>query len=139
MDIIPSGSIPPNPSEMLGSQKMKELIKRLKERYDILMFDSPPVLAVTDPVVLSTLVDGVIVVVSSGHTRMDAVDRTVELIQNVGAKSLGLVLNNFDLRLAYGGYYGYYRYKYYSYGYGYSYGQGPNGEEKKRKKAKPVV
>ena len=139
LDIIPSGSIPPNPSEMLGSQKMKELIKRLKERYDILMFDSPPVLAVTDPVVLSTLVDGVIVVVSSGHTRMDAVDRTVELIQNVGAKSLGLVLNNFDLRLAYGGYYGYYRYKYYSYGYGYSYGQGPNGEEKKRKKAKPVV
>lgn len=135
LDLLTSGTIPPNPSETLGSQKMKELMHELQKNYDLILCDSPPVLAVTDPVVLATIVDGVLVVVSSGHTRMDALERSVELIENVSTKILGFVLNNFDLRMAYGGYYGYYRYKYYTYGYG-GYGSevygSDNGEKRKK-------
>jgi len=115
-------------------------MRELQDRYDIILCDSPPVLAVTDPVVLATIVDGVLIVVSSGHTRMDALERTVELVENVGSKILGFVLNNFDFRMAYGGYYGYYRYKYYTYGYGgyssdvYGSDNGEKGKNVKREK-----
>jgi tyrosine-protein kinase Etk/Wzc len=131
LDLICCGTIPPNPSETLGSQKMKEFLQDLRKDYDILLFDSPPVLAVTDPAILATLVDAVIVVVSSGQTRLDSLERSIDIIQDVRAKALGLVLNNFDLRLAYGGYYKYYRNKYYSYGYGSDYGS-DDGEGKKK-------
>lgn len=124
LDLIVCGSIPPNPSETLGSPRMRQLLADLKERYEIILFDSPPVLAVTDPVVLATLADGVVVVTSAGSTRVDALKRTVELLGNVGARLLGTVLNNFDLRKAYGGFS---KYKNYSYGYGYSYGSQGNG------------
>jgi tyrosine-protein kinase Etk/Wzc len=132
LDLICCGTIPPNPSETLGSQRMKEFLHDLKNQYDMILFDSPPVLAVTDPSILATIADAVIMVVSSGQTRMDALERSIEIIQEVGSKTLGLVLNNFDLRRAYGGYYAYYRNKYYTYGYGSTYGV-ENGEgEKKR-------
>jgi len=134
LDLICCGTTLPNPSEILGSLKMREFLQDLRKQYEVMLFDSPPVLAVTDPSVLATLVDAVIMVVSSGQTRMDSLERSVELIQGVGAKTLGLVLNNFDLRLAYGGYYKYYRNKYYSYGYGSDYGLGDGeGREKKEK------
>jgi Mrp family chromosome partitioning ATPase len=110
---------------------MKELLQDLRKHYDVLLFDSPPVLAVTDPAILATLVDAVIVVVSSGQTRVDSLERSIDIIQDVRGKALGLVLNNFDLRLAYGGYYKYYRNKYYSYGYGSDYGSdGGQGRKK---------
>lgn len=135
LNLLTCGTIPPNPSETLGSQKMKDLMRELQSSYDIVLCDSPPVLAVTDPVVLATIVDSVLVVVSSGHTRMDALERTVELIENVSSRILGFVLNNFDFRMAYGGYYGYYRYRYYTYGYG-AYGSdvygSDNGEKRKK-------
>jgi capsular exopolysaccharide synthesis family protein len=131
LDLICCGAIPPNPSETLGSQKMKDFLHDLKRQYDIVLFDSPPVLAVTDPAILATLADAVVMVVSSGQTRVDALERSDEIIREVGSKTLGLVLNNFDLRRAYGGYYGYYRNKYYTYGYGATYGAG-NGEEGKK-------
>lgn len=133
LDLICCGSIPPNPSEILGSQKMKEFVLKLRTQYDMVLFDSPPVLAVTDPAILATLADSVIVVVSSGHTRADSLEHSMTIMDNVHAKTLGLVLNNFDLRIAYGGYYKYYRNKYYSYGYGWQYGGG-NGEGRKRVK-----
>jgi len=135
LDLICCGTIPPNPSETLGSQKMKEFLQDLRKHYDVLLFDSPPVLAVTDPAILATLVDAVIVVVSSGQTRLDSLERSIDIIQDVRAKPLGLVLNNFDLRLAYGGYYKYYRNKYYSYGYGSDYGS-DGGEGKVKSKMK---
>jgi tyrosine-protein kinase Etk/Wzc len=134
LDLICCGTIPPNPSETLGSQKMKEFLQDLRKHYDVVLFDSPPVLAVTDPAILATLVDAVIVVVSSGQTRVDSLERSIDIIQDVRAKALGLVLNNFDLRLAYGGYYKYYRNKYYSYGYGSDYGL-DDGEGKKKVKS----
>ncbi|MBI4548197.1 MAG: polysaccharide biosynthesis tyrosine autokinase [Ignavibacteriae bacterium] len=133
LDIVCCGTIPPNPAETLGSQRMKHLIEELKGTYDVLLLDSPPVLAVTDPTILSTIVDGVIIVVSSNRTRIDTLDRSVELIQSVGGKCLGLVLNNFDLRMVYGGYYRYYKYKYYNYGYGYQYGTYGSGNGKEEK------
>ncbi|MFH0992192.1 MAG: polysaccharide biosynthesis tyrosine autokinase [bacterium] len=132
LDLICCGSIPPNPAEVLGSQKFRDFIEQMKKKYDFIFFDSPPVLAVSDPSILATIADGVIPVVSAGITRMDAVDRMMELLLGVGGKVLGVVLNNFDLRTAYGGYYGYYRYRYYSYGYGSKYGvYGDNGEGEK--------
>ena len=134
LDLICCGTVPPNPSETLGSRKMKDFLIELKKQYDIVLMDSPPVLAVTDPAVLATLSDGVVLVVSSGTTRVVELEQSCEAIGAVRASVLGVVLNNFDLRMAYGGDYKYYRYKYYSYGYGYSYGDDGAGNERKRKK-----
>jgi tyrosine-protein kinase Etk/Wzc len=134
LDVVACGFVPPNPSEILGSGKMKEFINVVKGSYDVVLFDSPPVLAVTDPSVLSTLADGVIVVVSAADTRVDALERTRELLDGVGARIFGIVLNNFNLKKAYGGYSGYYRYSYHGYGYGY--GNGGNGGDGGKKKAK---
>jgi tyrosine-protein kinase Etk/Wzc len=139
LSVVCCGTIPPNPAEILGSQKMRDFLERMKKRYDFLLFDSPPSLAVTDPSILATVVDGVLVVVSSGNTRIDALNRTLEILEGVGGKVLGVVLNNFDLRQAYGGYYGYYRYRYYSYGYGSKYGvygDDGNGEAKEKRRTK---
>ena len=136
LDILCCGTIPQNPAEILGSQKMREFLEGMKKKYDFILLDSPPVLAVTDPSILATFVDGTLVVVSSGNTRLDALDRALELIHGVGGKILGVVLNNFDLSQAYGGYYGYYRYRYQSYGYGSKYGvYGENGNGDARKKS----
>jgi tyrosine-protein kinase Etk/Wzc len=115
LDLICCGTIPQNPSELLGSAVMKTLIDILKEKYDMMLFDSPPVLAVADSSVLSTLVDGVIVVASAGQTRTDSFLRAMESLEGVRAHVLGVVLNNFDIRSAYGSYYGY---RYYKYQYG---------------------
>jgi tyrosine-protein kinase Etk/Wzc len=112
LDLLCCGTIPPNPSELLGSASMKAFIDKLKEKYDMVLFDSPPVLAVTDSSILSTLVEGVIVVASAGQTRTDSFFRTMESLEGVRANVLGVVLNNFDLRSAYGSYYGYRHYRY---------------------------
>lgn len=136
--VLCCGAIPPNPTEILASQKMREFLDRTKKKYDFILFDSPPSLAVTDSSILATLADGVIVVVSAGNTRMDALGRTLEILQGVGGKILGMVLNNFDLRQAYG-YYGYYRSRYSLYGYGPKYGLYPskeNGDGKAKRKEK---
>jgi tyrosine-protein kinase Etk/Wzc len=117
LNVICCGTIPPNPSEILGSNKMYEFVEQIKQIYDIILFDSPPILAVTDSSVLSTLVDGVIIVISAGNARLDALQRSVELIEGVGGKVLGIVLNNFDLKSMYGKYSSYYRYGYYKYHY----------------------
>jgi tyrosine-protein kinase Etk/Wzc len=130
LGLICCGTIPPNPSEVLGSQKMKDTLRDLRNQYDVVLFDTPPVLAVTDPSVLATLVDAVVIVVSSGHTRMESLERALELMHNVHARTIGFVLNNFDPDIAYGGYYRYYQYKYYDYGYGYGSGYGQGKESK---------
>jgi len=134
LDILCCGTIPPNPVETLGSQRMKSLIEEFRKKYDIILLDSPPALSVTDSAVLSTLVDGVIIVVSSNHTRIESVDRTVELIQSVRGSCLGVVLNNFDLRKDHGGQYGYSGYKYD--GSYYQYSDGGNGSKNGGRKKK---
>ncbi len=112
--LMPSGTLPPNPSELLGSKVMNQCIKTLEENFDIILFDSPPVIAVTDAVVLGAKVDGVILVVKSGYTDKFAVERSYNILQNVcKEKILGALLNVVNIEGTYGSYYYYYYHYYY--------------------------
>ncbi|MBP1649178.1 MAG: capsular exopolysaccharide family [Bacteroidetes bacterium] len=102
LSVMVCGTIPPNPAEVLGSEKMRALVEQARSDYDVVLFDSSPVLAVTDPAVLATLSDGVILVVSAGKTTLEELQHGVELVEAVGGKILGVILNNLDLKRAYG-------------------------------------
>lgn len=106
--VLTSGPIPPNPSELLGSHRMKQVVDALGATADLVIFDSPPVLAVTDAVVLGRQVDGVLLVVDAGKTREQALTTAVGELHKVGANTLGVALNRLDTRR--GGYYYYYYY-----------------------------
>lgn len=92
--VLSSGPIPPNPSELLGSKNMEVLLEQAKEEYDVIVIDTPPVLAVTDAQILANLADGVVLVVSSGKTERDSAKKAKELLESAQAKILGVVLNN---------------------------------------------
>lgn len=92
LDIITSGVIPPNPSELLGSKKSQRLIEKLRDEYDVIIFDSPPLLAVTDAQVLSSISDGTILVTQYGVTRKDELIQAKELLEKVKGNILGVVL-----------------------------------------------
>jgi succinoglycan biosynthesis transport protein ExoP len=115
--LIPSGPLPPQPSELLGSALMQDLVEQWRKSYDHIIVDSPPILSVTDAVLLSILGDMVILVVRSGQTMTGAVRRARDLLLNVKARTLGIVLNAADLRSP--DYYYYYgsRYRYYDHYY----------------------
>ena len=108
--VMPSGPLPPNPSELLGSQRMKNLLQALKDRADVLLLDSPPTLAVTDAAVLANEVDGVVLVVDAGETRRGAGQRAVDQLAKVGANLLGVTLNKLSPRRGEDYYYYYYYY-----------------------------
>lgn len=110
--ILTAGTLPPNPVEMLSSKKMSDFIEKVKDEYDYIILDTPPVVSVTDAQILSTMADGVILVVSSGEANKEAAIRAKELLLNVNAKILGVVLNKLDI--ASKGGYGYRYYYYYS-------------------------
>jgi len=105
--VITSGSLPPNPSELLDSRQAAKVIEQLGQQTDILIFDSPPAGAVTDPIVLATRVDAVILVIGAVQTRRDAIARTLQSLQNVGVVALLPVLN----RVATKGMQGFYGYR----------------------------
>lgn len=130
LTFLPSGPLPPNPAEVLGSQKMEALISRLLEQADVVIFDCPPLLTVTDSTVLATKVDGVVLVTDYGHTRRDAVRKAVDTLRQVGAHLLGTVLNRVDTRAD--GYY--YYYYYYSHYYTDEEGRRKGRREKRRRK-----
>jgi tyrosine-protein kinase Etk/Wzc len=111
--IITCGLLPPNPSELLGSKKMEEFTTKLKKDFDIILFDSPPVIAVTDAAILSNKVDGTVLVVSANKTNRDAVTRAKTLLENVKARLVGVMLNNVDFESTYGSSYHYYYHYYY--------------------------
>jgi capsular exopolysaccharide synthesis family protein len=113
--LMPCGTLPPNPSELLGSKAMKECINELRNQFDIILFDSPPIMAVTDAAVLSSAVDGVILVVKAGQTDRNAVIRSYEILKNIPNRILGALLNVVNIEGVYGSYY-YYYYHYYYYG-----------------------
>ncbi|MDQ0232744.1 capsular exopolysaccharide synthesis family protein [Metabacillus malikii] len=92
--VLSSGPIPPNPSEVLGSKGMQALLEQAKEDYDLIILDTPPVLAVTDGQVLANQADGVVLVVSSGKTEIESAKKAKELLDSAKAKILGVVLNN---------------------------------------------
>lgn len=114
-DVLLAGEIPPNPSELLGSNRMQSLLNSLSAYYDYIIIDLPPVTAVTDALVASKLVDGLIVVVRSGYADRGSLDETLRQIQMVNGRVLGFVMTCAD---AGGGAYGkkyryHYRYRYY--------------------------
>lgn len=96
LDVITSGKLPPNPSEMLGSKTMERLLLALKERYDIIILDTAPLQAVTDAQILSTKADGIILVVRAEATKRESVLQAKSLIEKVGGKILGTVLNGVE-------------------------------------------
>jgi len=106
LSVLTSGPIPPNPSELLASAQMAELLKEMKKQFDMIIFDTPPILAVADAQILANQVDGTILVVSSGKTEKDAALKSKELLSNAQGKLLGVVLNN--RKVEEGNYYYYY-------------------------------
>ena len=97
LDFVTCGVIPPNPSELIGSKRMEELIEQMKEEYDLIIFDNPPLLAVTDAQVMATRVDGTIVVVPKGEVSKDELEKAASLLENVKANVLGTVLNKVEV------------------------------------------
>jgi capsular exopolysaccharide synthesis family protein len=94
LQILPSGPLPPNPADLLSSQRMNEVIGVLKARAHYILFDSPPVLAVTDAAVLGAKLDGVLLVVRAGHTRRDHTARARQALERVHVRIVGAVLTN---------------------------------------------
>lgn len=113
--VLPSGPIPPNPAELLDSPTIQKLIEELKERADVIIFDSPPALVVTDATIIAPRTDGVIVVVEAGRTPKEAIRRLKEAMDVAQANIIGAVLNKISSKS--GGYYYYYYYRYYYYPY----------------------
>ena len=96
LDMLFSGDVPPNPSELLGSDRMKDLLARLSENYDYILVDSPPVNAVSDARVVASLLDGVLYLVRQDKTEKDAVARGINQLKLTDAKLLGFVLNGIN-------------------------------------------
>jgi capsular exopolysaccharide synthesis family protein len=109
LTLITCGSMIPNPSELLGSDKMHKFIEGITHRYDFVIFDTPPLFAASDAVILGTLVDGVSLIIRAGMTKRDDVVRKMELFQNVRAKVIGVILNGAGVEVAHEGY-SYYAY-----------------------------
>jgi len=122
--LLPAGSRPPNPAELLGSARMRELLHQLAGEADVVLVDCPPVLPVADTMALASEVDGVLVVAEAGVTRRPALQQAVESLQQVGARVIGVVLNGIPAHKG-----GYYRYGYY-----YSYTEYYDEEGKRRKR-----
>ncbi|MER2105648.1 MAG: CpsD/CapB family tyrosine-protein kinase [Solibacillus sp.] len=97
LDVVTSGPIPPNPAELLTSSELKVLLEELKQSYDLVIFDAPPVLPVTDAQIISNIMDGTVLVVNSGKTEKEGVLKAKELLEKSKANLLGVVLNNVTL------------------------------------------
>ena len=110
MSYIFSGTIPPNPAEVLQSKAMKIFLEDMRKRFDMIVLDSPPIISVTDSEILSRIVDGTILIVSAESTEVDLMTNAVGLIKNERSPFLGVVLNNFVYKNGYGTYYKYYYY-----------------------------
>jgi tyrosine-protein kinase Etk/Wzc len=125
LDFITAGTIPPNPSEILSSTQMEAFLEKLKSVYDYIIVDSPPVIAVTDSEILSSLVDATILVVSANNTEIELMEKAIQLLSHEHSSFIGTILNNFTYRSGYGSYYKYYYY----------YSRPSNGSKKTKAKA----
>jgi capsular exopolysaccharide synthesis family protein len=108
VSVLTAGPIPPNPAELLGSKKMKQLIELAKNTYDMVLVDTPPTIAVTDSSIMAQIVDGVILVLSSGEVSREYAISTKEQLEKVGARILGTVLNKVEMNTKEHYYYYYY-------------------------------
>lgn len=110
MRILPSGPIPPNPSELLGSKKMEKFLKEVCSRFDIVIWDSAPIMTVSDSMVLTRLLDSTILLAWAGRTTFEDMRRGLKALHDINSHVLGILINAFDVKKT-----GYYHYKYYSY------------------------
>lgn len=104
--LLASGPKPPNPADLLGSKKIDQLLAKLNEMADIVLFDAPPVIAVTDAAVLGAKVDGVLLVINAGQTRRDHAERAKELLEKAKVRIIGATLTNAPKDSSLGDYYG---------------------------------
>jgi len=111
--VCTSGINPPNPSELLGSERMAQLIDSLEQDWDIILLDSPPMVAVTDATIISREIDAMILVVHSGKTNKQSFERTISTLKNINVPLVGVVLNSVTSKSSYGSY------TYYSQNYNY--------------------
>lgn len=118
---LTGGVIPPNPSELLGSEQIKNVLQRAKEQYDYVLIDTPPVMPVTDALIVSRFVDGMILVIASAEVKVEMARDVKNQLVNAGANILGVVLNKV-------------RSEHHGYGYGYYYYYGNDGEKHKKSK-----
>ena len=127
LSVLTSGAVPTNPSEILGSAQMKELLDRVREQYDVVLLDSAPVLGMTDTAVLASESDAAVIVIKTGEATRKALKLAISQLEQVGVDITGVILNNVDVRRD--RYYDYYYYYYYS-----PYGDDEEGKARKRKK-----
>ena len=127
LDVVTSGEVSPNPAELLGSEKMSQILDMFKGKYDFVVIDSPPVGVVTDPTVLSACVDGTLLVVEPNKTKLGAAIASMEQLRRADANVIGVVFNNVSIKRA--GYYTGYDSGYYYYQYAYSYVESEDGKE----------
>jgi len=106
LTFLASGPLPPNPADMLGSQRMDQIIADLIGTADVVLFDAPPVIAVTDATVLGSKVDGVLMVISAGKTRRDHAEKAKELLEKANVRIIGAALTNAPTDSGIGSYYG---------------------------------
>jgi len=130
--VLPSGPVPPNPSELLGSARLGKILGLLREKFDMIILDCTPLIPVTDATVLSTQVDGVILVIKSGATRRKILKRGVKQLEDVQAKIIGAVLNQINVRTS-----TYYYASYYSHYYGEKEGGGKGSHTGGEKPSSP--
>jgi polysaccharide biosynthesis transport protein len=114
LDVITAGMFTPNPAELIGSHKMIQHIEYFKKHYDMVFFDTPPIVAVTDATLLGKKIDGILLVIKSHHADREFVSRALTTLTNVGVKVWGAILNDIDLTHRYSSY-GYYKYYYHYY------------------------
>jgi polysaccharide biosynthesis transport protein len=113
LDVIPSGTVPPLPADLLASDQMAEVVRQLRERYDYVIFDTPPVLSVTDPAIVASQSDGMVLVIRQGYCTRRMLARATEILRDLDVKVYGFVFNGVDASLPeYYGYLGYYTYEY---------------------------
>lgn len=134
LDLLPCGPIPPNPAELLLSEAFANVRKELLEHYDRVLFDSPPVGAVTDPVILATMTDGAVLVLKAGQTQREVGQQAVRAMRDGNAHILGAVINDLDVESRK---YGYYYYSYYK-KYGGYYGEDDDGDKGSKLNIEPA-
>tara|TARA_Y100000590_G_C15298434_1_gene855327 strand:- start:101 stop:733 length:633 start_codon:yes stop_codon:yes gene_type:complete len=115
LSVITSGIIPPNPSEMLGSKRMINFVKLLEEKWDMVLFDSPPLVAVTDANMISQEIDRIVLIVKVGQTDKKAFHHTINNLNHINAPIGGIIMNAVTNKSSYGSYYYYYYHQYYNY------------------------
>lgn len=113
LDVIPSGTVPPLPADLLASEQMNDVVRQLRERYEYVIFDTPPVLSVTDPAIVAAQSDGMVLVIRQGYCTRRMLGRAAEILRDLDVKVYGFVFNGVDASLPeYYGYLGYYTYEY---------------------------